>query len=137
MNKSLKITYYAVTILFSAFMLVDGIAGLMRIPEGQEIMEHLGYPVYILSILGAAKVLGAIGILQNRFSLMKEWAYAGFTFHFLGAAASRAFAGDSLILIISPLLFMSIMFISYFLWKPVQRVRREKVGETADELAYI
>ena len=89
--------------------------------EGLDIMRHLGYPVYIMTILGVFKLLGAIGIFQNKFKTLKEWAYAGCTFHFLGASASRAYGGDSFILIISPLLFMSFMFVSYFLWKKMER----------------
>lgn len=122
-TKTTKITYWMVTILFALFMLMDGITGIMRIEAGQEIMRHLGYPVYILSILGIAKVMGALALLQRQSPLLKEWAYAGFTFHFLGACASRAYAGDSAILIISPLLFLGFMFVSYFLWKKTERLQ--------------
>ena len=119
--KKIKVIYWIVTTLFCLFMLMDGVMGIMRVEEGQEIMRHLGYPVYIMTILGTFKILGAIGIFQNKFKTIKEWAYAGCTFHFLGAAASRAYGGDSFILIISPLLFMIFMFISYFLWKKMER----------------
>ena len=119
--KKIKITYWIVTTLFCLFLLMDGVMGVMRVEEGEEIMRHLGYPIYIMTILGTFKILGAIGIFQNKFKTLKEWAYAGCTFHFLGAAASRAYGGDSFILIISPLLFMAFMFISYFLWKKMQR----------------
>ena len=136
MNKSRKVVYYVVTTLFALFMLVDGLAGLVRIEEGQEIMEHLGYPVYVLSILGLAKVLGAIGIVQNRFVLLKEWAYAGFVFHFLGACASRSFVGDSFLLIISPLLFLGFMLISYILWKKTRMETHEHKQVTSRGLIY-
>jgi Zn-dependent protease with chaperone function len=119
--KKIKVTYWIVTSLFCLFMLMDGIMGVTRVEEGQEIMRHLGYPVYIMTILGVFKLLGAVGIFQNKFKTLKEWAYAGCTFHFLGASASRAYGGDSFILIISPLLFMSFMFVSYFLWKKMER----------------
>lgn len=119
----MKLTYRIVTILYCLFMLVDGITGILRIQEGQDIMIHLGYPVYILTILGVAKALGAIAIAQEKFIRLKEWAYAGFTFHFLGACASRAFAGDSFILILSPLLFMGFMLISYVLWNKLYHVQ--------------
>ena len=119
--KKIKVTYWIVTSIFCLFLLMDGVTGIMRVEEGQEIMRHLGYPVYIMTILGTFKILGGIGIFQNKFKTLKEWAYAGCTFHFLGAAASRAYGGDSFILIISPLLFMAFMFISYFLWKKTER----------------
>lgn len=116
-TRRLKITYWASTLLFCLFFLVDGIMGMIQIEEGQEIMLHLGYPLYLLSILGVAKFLGALAILQNKFLLLKEWAYAGFTFHFIGACISRAVISDGWALVISPLLFLGIMLISYFFWK--------------------
>lgn len=117
--KTLNILYWLTTVLFSLFMLMDGIMGVMQIKEGQEIMIHLGYPVYILTILGVFKILGALALLviRQQYSLLKEWAYAGFTFHFLGASASRAFGGDSIALIISPWIFLAVMFVTYVLWK--------------------
>jgi len=118
--KKIKITYWIATSLFCLFFLMDGVMGLMKIEEGQEIMRHLGYPIYLMTILGTAKVLGSIAIIQNKFKLIKEWAYAGFTFHFIGAAASRYFGGDGFILIVSPFIFMAVMLISYFLWKKLE-----------------
>jgi hypothetical protein len=116
-TKNLKITYWVFTLLFCLFFLADGAMGIMQIEEGQEIMVHLGYPLYPLPILGVAKFLGALAILQNKFHLLKEWAYAGFTFHFIGACISRAAIADGWVLIISPILFLGIMLISYYLWK--------------------
>jgi hypothetical protein len=104
-------------------MLMDGVMGIMRVEEGQEIMRHLGYPVYIMTILGTAKILGAIGILQNIFKTLKEWAYAGCTFHFLGASASRAYVGDGAFLITFPLILLAMMFVSYFLWKKLEKAK--------------
>jgi len=55
-----------------------------------ETLLFLGYPVYIMKILGLAKVLGGIAILTGRSPRLKEWAYAGFAFDFLGATASTS-----------------------------------------------
>src|SRR5580765_1634339 len=121
--RTIKILYWAVTILYCLFFLMDGVMGMMRIEQGKEIMVHLGYPVYVMTILGVAKFSGALAILQGRFRNLKVWAYAGFTVHFIGAVASRAFAGDCIGLIISPLIFMTLMFISYFLWKKMEALK--------------
>src|SRR3989344_3324002 len=118
-NKTIKIIYWIVTILFTLFFLIDAVIKLIPIDEAVEIMQHLGYPTYVLTILGISSILGVIGILQTKYRTLREWAYAGFTFHFLGAFASRAFVSDGFWLIISPLLFMSFMFISYFLGKKI------------------
>jgi hypothetical protein len=121
--KTIKIFYWVFTIIFSFLMLMDGIIKIMQVEEGVEIMKHLGYPVYVLTILGIANVLGAIAILQNRFRTIKEWAYAGFTFHFIGASMSRAYGGDGAMLIISPLIFLAVMFVNYYFWKKLEYLK--------------
>jgi len=61
-----------------------------------DLIVHLGYPLYFLYILGIWKILGVIAILIPKFSLLKEWAYAGFFFAMSGAAFSRIASGDSM-----------------------------------------
>jgi uncharacterized membrane protein YphA (DoxX/SURF4 family) len=78
-------------------------------------MQALGYPLYVMKILGFAKVLGGIAILTGRFPRLKEWAYAGFAFDFLGAAASHALAGDAKGAV-APIGFFIVLMISYALW---------------------
>jgi uncharacterized membrane protein YphA (DoxX/SURF4 family) len=57
--------------------------------------QTLGYPLYLMKILGTAKILGAIAILIGRPARIVEWAYAGFAILFLGATASHMLAGDT------------------------------------------
>jgi len=47
--------------------------------------------VYPLAI---AKILGVIAILSKKSSTLKEWAYAGFFFDFVLAAAAHLSVGD-------------------------------------------
>ncbi len=112
-----KRIYWVVTLLFVIIMLMSAtmmLAGAKPYVDG---MIHLGYPVYICMILGVAKLLGGIAILQNRFSMLKEWAYAGYTFTLAGAVTSHAFAGDPFAKIITPVIMLSMVFVSYILWK--------------------
>jgi hypothetical protein len=125
-TKATKIVYWSLTILFAAAMFMDGIAGIMRVEEGKEVLRHLGYPEYIMSIFGVAKISGVIAILQAKYQTIKEWAYAGFAINFIGAAASRAYAGDGLALIIPPIVVLAFMFVLYFLGKRVAHARTEK-----------
>ena len=53
---------------------------LLRVELRQEAMANLGDPMYLMTILGVAKILGVIALLAPRLPLLKEWAYAGFTF---------------------------------------------------------
>jgi phosphate/sulfate permease len=89
-TKTIKIIYWVLTVIFVLFMAMDGGAGIAREKTGQEVMRHLGYPIYIMVITGVFKVLGAIAIAQNSLKTIKEWAFAGFFINFVGAFASRA-----------------------------------------------
>ena len=115
--KKLKTWYWVATIIFALMMIMDGVAGITQQEAGKEVLKHLGYPMYLLIIVGIAKLLGAASILQNKFKIIKEWAYAGFAINFIGAFASRAFVGDGISLLIPPLIALVIMFIPYILWK--------------------
>ena len=60
------------------------------------VLSHLGYPLYLASLLGTAKILAAIVILIPGFALGKEWAYSGVVILFSGALFSHISAGDGL-----------------------------------------
>jgi uncharacterized membrane protein len=121
--KAIKTTYRILTIVFALLMLMDGSAGIVKEKTGQEVMNHLGYPIYIMVITGAFKILGAIAILQNKYKTIKEWAFAGFAINFIGAFASRAFMGDAIGLLIPPLVVLAVMFVVYYFWKKFETVK--------------
>jgi len=115
--KKIKTWYWIATILFALMMIMDGFGGITQQEAGREVLKHLGYPMYLLIITGSAKIIGAIAILQTKFKVIKEWAFAGFAINFIGAFVSRAFVGDEMSLLIPPIVALAIMFIPYFLWK--------------------
>ncbi len=119
-SRTVKVAYWIVTVLFALIMLLDGFAGALRVEGGREALAYLGYPEYCLTILGFAKILGAISILQTVFRTIKEWAFAGFTITFIGAFASHAFVGSGIGLLILPIVMLAIMFVSYFLWRKIE-----------------
>ncbi len=125
-RRALTITYWLLLGLFSLAMLMDGIAGVAREQTGQDVMRHLGYPIYGMVIFGIAKILGVVALLQPRFQTIKEWAYAGFTINFIGAFASRAFVGDETSLLIPPLVMLAVLFTLYFVWKRFERLKAAK-----------
>jgi DoxX-like family len=77
--------------------------------------QLLGYPLYLMKILGFAKIVGAVVILIDRSRRVSEWAYAGFGIMFLGATASHLLAGDAAHAPI-PLVFFFILAGSYMFW---------------------
>ncbi len=89
--KTVKIAYWIVTLVFCLANLGSGIAELFPNQQGLDIMKLLGYHVYFLIILGIAKILGALAIIQTKFRTIKEWAYAGFTIDYISASSSFYF----------------------------------------------
>jgi FtsH-binding integral membrane protein len=122
-QKIIKIIYWALAILFALAMLGDAYGGISKQEAGQEVMRHLGYPIYIMVITGVFKLFGAIAILQNKFKIIKEWAFAGFAINFIGAFASRTAVGDGANLLIMPLVILVIMFTLYYFWKRYETLK--------------
>ncbi|MFD0766547.1 DoxX family protein [Mucilaginibacter lutimaris] len=120
--KAISIIYWALDVLFTLAMLGDAYGGITKQEAGQEVLKHLGYPVYMMVIMGVFKLFGAIAILQNKFTTLKEWAFAGFFISFVGAFASRAFVGDKVTLLLPPIVMLLIMFTLYYFWKRYQAV---------------
>lgn len=90
-------TYWVVTLLFVLPLMTAGVTFLMGMQSNVDnIVATFGYPMYIMKILGAAKILGGIAILYGRFRTLKEWAYPGFTLNMIGAIASHIFAHQGL-----------------------------------------
>lgn len=120
MNKGKLIVYWVATALLSVGMLGSGIAQLMRAKEMVDILTHLGYPLYLMPILGTWKILGVIAILVPGFKLLKEWAYAGLFFTMTGALASHLIMGDSGKAVIGPAAQTIFMIVSWYC-RPVTR----------------
>jgi len=119
-SRKLKIAYWVFTSLFCLFLVMDGVAGAMQVPTGREVMDHLGYPYFLMTLTGVLKVLAAIAILQPRFVTIKEWAFAGYVFTCIGAFWSRAAVGDGVGLLAFPVVFLAFGLIPYVLWKKLE-----------------
>ncbi len=122
-KKTTTILYWVTTGLFAAFMLMAGVVESIQHISGKEIMDHLGYAYFNLTILGVGKVLAAVALLlpPRKFTILKEWAYAGLAFTFFGAFVARLSAGDDIGLIISPVVFFAFMMLGYTFWKKLPR----------------
>ncbi len=112
-----KILYWTLTLL----MFVPGTLGAFAeaFTNGPasivKIMIALGFPLYLMKILGVAKIFGGIAILTGRLPRMKEWAYAGFAFDFLGATAAHILTRDPTYALF-PFSFFVVLVIAYILW---------------------
>ena len=120
MTKRNKIIYWIATIWLSLGMLSTGIVQLIKMKEEVALFTQLGYPLYFLTILGIWKILGVVAVLIPKFTLLKEWAYAGFFFVMTGAIFSHIAAGDPVSSLFPALLLLILTFISYY-FRPVER----------------
>ena|SRR5688572_31890263 len=111
--KRVNIIYWISTGLFAAFMMSSAIPNLLSSAEWVTILTHLGYPIYILPLLGVAKLLGVIALLVPGFPRLKEWAYAGFTFDLIGATYSGIAAAGFDPMMLTMLIFFGLLALSY------------------------
>jgi hypothetical protein len=109
------VSYWITTGLVALAFAFGGVADLARSPDMIAGMAHLGYPVYLASLLGIWKVLGAAAILAPGSARLKEWAYAGMFFDLTGAAYSHASSGDPASRILTPLVLLGIVAASWAL----------------------
>ena len=91
----MKITYWIVTGLMIAFMLMASIPDALMNEEAIAVLKHLGYPIYLLPWLGILKILALVTIIIPGFHTLKEWAYAGLFIDITGAIYSQICVGDA------------------------------------------
>lgn len=87
------IAYWICTFLIAFEMTAGAIWGLLRIEYVRVVFAHLGYPIYLGTILGFWKVPFALVLFLPGLQRLKEWAYAGAVFNYTGAAASHFLVG--------------------------------------------
>ena len=114
MTKTKKITYWVSTIFLSFGMLAGGIQQMLQIGGYNEIVTQLGYPLYLLSILGTWKILGVIAILIPKKAMLKEWAYAGFFFAMSGATISHLAVGQTIIEAMPSIILLLVTIASWY-----------------------
>ena len=120
MSKRNKIIYWIATLWLALGMTATGIVQLLKMDKEVTMMTHLGYPAYILTIIGVWKILGVITILIPEFTLLKEWAYAGFFFVMSGAVFSHVAVGDGGKEFFGPVLLIVLTIISWY-FRPADR----------------
>lgn len=115
-----KIIYWGATLILSLGMLGGGIQQMLQIGGYTEIVTRLGYPLYMLSIIGIWKILGVIAILLPKAPLLKEWAYAGFFFTMTGAAISHLAMKEPFVEAVPSIILLIAVIVSWY-FRPVSR----------------
>lgn len=120
MEKRKKFIYWIVTIFLAIGMTAGGIQQMLQKGGYNEIVTKLGYPLYLLSIIGTWKLLGVITILVPGFLLLKEWAYAGFFFVMTGATISHLVVGHPFVEAMPSIVLLVAIVLSWY-FRPVER----------------
>lgn len=123
MTKRNKIIYWIATSWLALGLVSTGGVQLFRAKEGQgglDMITHLGYPPYLLTILGIWKILAVVALLLPKFPLLKEWAYAGIFFVMSGAIFSHIAIGDPVSALLPSLLLLILTATSWY-FRPMDR----------------
>ncbi|GAB4417188.1 MAG: DoxX family protein [Bacteroidia bacterium] len=118
MTRTRNIAYWVSTLWLALGMTATGIVQLIGAAEETAQMARLGYPAYLLTLLGIWKILGVAAMLLPRFPLVKEWAHAGFFFAMSGAVVSHLAVGD--LAIFGPALLLVLTAVSWY-FRPAGR----------------
>lgn len=127
MTKKNKIIYWIATIWLSLGMVSTGIVQLIKMKQETDMMIKLGYPLYLLTILGTWKLLGVLAVLIPKFPLLKEWAYAGFFFAMSGAVFSHFAIGDDAKEFFGPALLIVLTVVSWY-FRPADRKTSQSIN---------
>ena len=142
MSRTKSITYWVTTGLLAAGLLGSGIQQLFRVEAEGAIappyawgIVQLGYPAYLLTILGVWKVLGAIAILVPKFPTVKEWAYAGIVFLLTGALFSHTAVGHPWVEMLPALFLLALTVVSWFLRPTPRKLTAARIGKPVKQAA--
>ncbi len=114
MTKRNKIIYWVATIWLALGMTSTAIVQLIKMDEEVANFTKLGYPLYLMTIIGVWKILGVVAVLIPKFPLIKEWAYAGFFFTMSGAIISHLAIGDEASTLFGPVLLLVLTVVSWY-----------------------
>ena len=106
------IAYWISTSIVAALMMFSAVSYLGGSAQAVAGFAHAGYPQHLRIILGIAKPAGAVVLLIPGFRVLKEWAYAGFTFAWVVATVAHYLAGDGPVALFPPVLLL-ILIVSY------------------------
>src|SRR5260370_35766969 len=77
--------------------------------------QQLGYPLYIIPLIGVTHILGGAGLLIPNVPRLTQWVYAGLPINLLLAFYSQLNGGGSTLDKFYPILLIAFPFPSFFL----------------------
>lgn len=123
--KKNKIIYWIATGIIAAGM---AMAGFMYLSSNAELVasyNSIHFPLYLVPLLGIFKLLGAVALAiptnNTTGRVLKEWAYAGFGFMFIGAIWVHVATGTPFM---APAFMLVLLAVSYIFHKRLLPVAR-------------
>ncbi|MCK2218503.1 DoxX family protein [Actinomadura sp. ATCC 31491] len=114
--------YWVITAIVTGECLVGGAMDLFRLAPFYPMLLHLGYPGYLATILGVAKIAAGVVLLLPGLPRLKEWAYAGVVINMAGAVASHVATRDAASDLLAPAAFTALAVASWALRPPARRL---------------
>lgn len=129
MKKKDKIIYWVATVWLCLGLISTAIIQIFKVKTdgagGVQNVDHLGYPGYVLTLLGLWKILAVVALLLPRRPVLKEWAYAGIFFTVTGALYSHLMVGDPVSLLIPGLLYLVLIVFSWYFRPDEKKIARD------------
>jgi uncharacterized membrane protein YphA (DoxX/SURF4 family) len=123
-SRATQIAAMVTTVLVAFMWLYFGMLYLIHDPgESRIASQQLGYPVYIIPLIGITHILGGVGLLIPNVPRLTEWVYAGLALTLLLAFYSQIYGGGSTWEKFDPILVMTFVFASYVLRRSVRASR--------------
>lgn len=126
-----KIILTVLTNLLILDLIISGLifiaSTLFDIPQIDATFLRLGYPLYLIPLIGIIKLITVVAILKGTF--WRKFAHAGLVFLFLIAFYSHIRAGDGLALSLPPLFALFLNISSFVFWKKTSSKRKFKSAD--------
>jgi uncharacterized membrane protein YphA (DoxX/SURF4 family) len=123
-GRAIQIAAMVITALVAVIWVYFGGLYLIYNPgEWRIANQQLGYPLYIIPLLGVTHILGGVGLLIPNMPRLTGWVYAGLTINLLLAFYSQLNGGGSTWDKCDPILVMAFVFASYVL-RRIMRANR-------------
>ena len=109
-----RVIYITSTAILVLELLTGAFMDLGHFPVVVQDVRSIGYPTYVLYIVGVWKILAVGALLWRRLPRLREWAYAGIFFEMSGAVASHVLVGDPIGKFAAPLAFTLLTLVSWW-----------------------
>ena len=108
-----RVIYVTSTAILVLEILAGAFMDLAHFPLVVQDVRSIGYPTYVLYIVGVWKILAVGALIWRRLPRLTEWAYAGVFFEMSGAVASHVLVGDPMGRFAAPLAFTFLTLVSW------------------------